>query len=174
MAQFWLDNGKERNWSKIILIIIGCAVATLVLLWVGASFVTAINVQPNKVNDLAHNITANCTTDDCKARAVYDWINENIKYKITNNYFEIIDKELNTREGDCYDQSILYCSMMKSLGLSCRVYFNVDFLKFAGHAFVFVEIAGRWIPVDLAGGSFGGINENITPSGIFIYLYSSV
>lgn len=64
--------------------------------------------------------TRNCTTDYDKARAIFDWFEENIEYGDRKRYshrYRNSGEVLRTKEGVCGEMAYLYVSMARVVGL---------------------------------------------------------
>lgn len=81
-------------------------------------------------------------------RTIRRWIDANIQYEFYYDFKYNPVQVLQYRRGNCYDQSLLFCNMVQSLGYQayrrcgqvCNGYAHCD-------ALVFIE--GRWIQVDV-------------------------
>ena len=98
--------------------------------------------------------TKNCRNDEEKAKAIYDWIEENIDYgdkKRTNGY-KNSEEVLEQREGVCGEMAYVYVTMARCCGLKSN-YVSVKY-DFKGdrvaHACAAVEINGSYVLVDPA------------------------
>ncbi|RMF55689.1 transglutaminase domain-containing protein [Candidatus Woesearchaeota archaeon] len=102
--------------------------------------------------------TRNCATDLEKARAIYDWIHDNIKYGEIRGKFRYNNSEevLHAKKGLCGEMAFLYTTMARSVGLTSNIVLvdRDDRWKKVMHACSVVYIDGREILVDPAYNKF--------------------
>ncbi|THF82616.1 transglutaminase domain-containing protein [Cohnella fermenti] len=110
----------------------------------------------------AREIASGETSDNGKARALYDWVGTRIAYD-----YDKVDAYENrgewreqtpedtfrTRLGVCIDYSRLYAAMARSVGLEVRVVTGLGYDGFGGygpHAWneVYLSEESRWLPLD--------------------------
>ncbi|MFC5530110.1 transglutaminase domain-containing protein [Cohnella yongneupensis] len=117
---------------------------------------------PDAIVATAESTTQGLTTDEQKARALYDWVGSAIAYDYdkANDYIERgewreQDPEATfaTRKGVCIDYARLYAAMARSVGLDARVVTGLGYDGRGGygaHAWneVFESETGRWAPLD--------------------------
>ncbi len=79
-----------------------------------------LNRMRTDIRDEVVSIIGGAATTEEKARAIYDWICENIAYDVTK---QIHDAETcwNTRRGVCQAYSELFCYMAEAVGLTADV-----------------------------------------------------
>lgn len=117
------------------------------------------------VREWAKNIVANITVNDKKneARAVYDFVRDNVRYTRDPLGFEYIQtppvlledirlyqkRKGNRPVGDCDDMTVLSLSLLKSIGfpVAIKVVSFSDDRKFS-HVYGLVKVGHEWIPVD--------------------------
>ncbi|NIK25211.1 hypothetical protein FHS17_004425 [Paenibacillus lupini] len=125
---------------------------------------------PAGIEQAALQITKDKTTEEEKARALYDWLGSRIAYDWdkADNYVENgIWKEQNpqdtfdTRKGVCIDVARLYAVMARASGLEVKVVTGTGLDGRGGsgpHAWNEVQIGGKngtWIPLDATWASSG-------------------
>ncbi|WP_161524758.1 transglutaminase domain-containing protein [Alteribacter lacisalsi] len=100
---------------------------------------------------LAEEVTEGLTDEREIAKAVYDWLTQNIAYdvaKLRDDTFEYDDsalKTLETLEGVCQDYAFLGVAMFRALGMEANYvsgYTNVR------HAWLDVMVDGEWLEMD--------------------------
>jgi len=69
------------------------------------------------ISEKAAEVTEGQETVYGQARAIYDWMNAEFEYKIGRGIAQYPEETLLQRSGDCDDQSVLFISMMRSLGV---------------------------------------------------------
>ena len=84
----------------------------------GATFWTAAAKKQ------ADEIAINCSDEEQKVKAFYEWIIANIKYNYNFNekyqYFDA-DKTLETKKGICYDYANLFAAFCRTQNITCYV-----------------------------------------------------
>jgi len=119
--------------------------------------------------DTAREITKACSSDLEKARAIYDWVTDNIRFdydklekhkrgQYGNKYGAL--NTIKTRKGVCYDYATLAAALSRSLGLSAKVVegdLNKGPLK-GLHAWneIYLEEWDSWISFDTTLGATTG------------------
>lgn|GEM_PF-423834 len=119
--------------------------------------------------DTAREITKACSSDLEKARAIYDWVTDNIRFdynklemhkrgQYDNKYGAL--NTIKTRRGVCYDYATLAAALSRSLGLRAKVAegdLNKGPLK-GLHAWneIYIEESGSWIRIDTTLGATTG------------------
>jgi len=92
------------------------------------------------IDQLARQLTIDKYTVYEKARAIYDYIRENIEYRTRDPEPKDCMETLNSKWGDCDDQSILFCSLCRAVGipawLGLGVLYDDDTNSWGGHAWV--------------------------------------
>ena len=107
----------------------------------GQAFINKYNIN-NKIVKQANSIIGSAKTDNAKAKAIWKWMRNNIKY---SNY--ACTKKgalgtLNKRNGNCADQTHLYMSLAGSVGL------NVRCNHITGHFYPETKLNGKWFATD--------------------------
>jgi hypothetical protein len=117
---------------------------------------------PADIEQAAQEIVKGKTTDEAKARALYDWVGTRIQY----DYGKVDDYEqkgiwheqtpqntFDTRKGVCIDYARLYAVMARSQGINVRVVTGLGYNGQGGygpHAWneVYLSDSGSWVPLD--------------------------
>ena len=107
----------------------------------GAAFIQKYNIN-SKIVKQAQSIVGSTKGERAKARAIFNWMRNHIKY----SYYACTKKgalgTLNARAGNCADQTHLYMSLAGSVGLTVRCnHIN-------GHFFPETKLNGKWFPTD--------------------------
>ncbi|WP_438446454.1 transglutaminase domain-containing protein [Gorillibacterium sp. sgz5001074] len=125
---------------------------------------------PEDIAAAAQEITARKTTDEEKAKALYQWVGTRVKYdweKVRLYEEERVWKEqtpedtYKTRTGVCIDYSRLYAVMARAVGLEVKVVTGLGSDGRGGlgsHAWneVYLAESGSWVPLDSTWVSSGG------------------
>ncbi|MBE7682787.1 MULTISPECIES: transglutaminase domain-containing protein [Paenibacillus] len=117
---------------------------------------------PADIESAASEIVKGQTTDEAKARALYDWVGSRIQY----DYGKVDDYEqkgiwheqtpqntFDTRKGVCIDYARLYAVMARSQGLDVKVVTGLGYNGQGGygpHAWneIYLSDSQSWIPLD--------------------------
>ena len=109
----------------------------------GQAFINKYNINA-KIVKQANTIISGAKTDNAKAKAIWKWMRNNIKY----NQYACTKKgalgTLNKRAGNCADQTHLYMSLAGSVGLKVRC----NHIK--GHFYPETKLNGKWFATDPA------------------------
>lgn len=117
-------------------------------------------IQPSspEIQKLAKNIVSREDNLYDKSRALYEWLNNNIDYKRGGSSLPQHSlMTLHNKEGDCDEQSFLYCSLARSIGMPAWVELGIlnDRVidSWQGHGwirqqFVTDEGEGGWVNID--------------------------
>ena len=85
----------------------------------GQAFINKYNIN-SKIVQQANTIISGATSETAKAKAIWNWMRNNVKY----SYYACTKKgalgTLNKRSGNCADQTHLYMSLAGSVGLIVR------------------------------------------------------
>ena len=107
----------------------------------GQAFINKYNINA-KIVKQANSIIGSAKTDNGKAKAIWKWMRDNVKY----SYYSCTKKgalgTLNKRSGNCADQTHLYMSLAGSVGL------NVRCNHINGHFFPETKLNGKWFATD--------------------------
>ncbi len=104
----------------------------------------------------AKELTQGLKTDKEKATAIYKFVAGKIKYDnnkaktVVTGYIPSIDVTLNTSQGICFDYSVLYASMMRSVGVPTKVIMghNKDIVEYHAWNEVFLSESNQWVVMD--------------------------
>ena len=109
----------------------------------GQAFINKYNIN-SKIVQQANSIVGNSTSDTDKAKKIFNWMRENIRYP--HPRYACTKKgalgTLNARLGNCADQTHLYMSLAGSVGLQVRCN-HID-----GHFFPETKLNGKWFITD--------------------------
>ncbi|MFP3872752.1 MAG: transglutaminase-like domain-containing protein [Candidatus Natronoplasma sp.] len=117
-------------------------------------------IQPDHpvIQQKAEEIVEGETNIYDKARALYDWLNDNIAYRLEgDNRPKHAIWTYNERAGDCDEQSFLYISMARSLGIPAWIEFGMLYDRmrddWGNHGWIrlkFVTVEGEtgWVNID--------------------------
>lgn len=117
-------------------------------------------IQPEntEIEELAQDITSGKDNIYTKSKALYNWLNKNIDYvRGSTGLPQHSLMTLQKGEGDCDEQSFLYCSLARSLGMPAWIELGIlnDRIidTWAGHGWIrqqFVTDEGEqgWVNID--------------------------
>lgn len=119
-------------------------------------------LKTNKeINNKADALTKNLHTDRAKAKALYNWIGNEVKYdnekakRISNEDFSIKSGAINTfdtRKGVCFDYACLYVVMAEHLNIKTRIVTGKGYSgkEWISHSWVEVYLReeNKWIEID--------------------------
>lgn len=122
-------------------------------------------VSPTKYDytNLARSITNNASNDYEKARAIFDWMCENIAYD-TSYSIRSADACYEQQKGVCQAYCELYYRLLEALGIRCVILKgevkDVDgCLEKDLHSWIYVDVDGRCVLVDPTWGA-GSLENN--------------
>lgn len=115
----------------------------------------------DEIIELAKNITQYSTTSKDKAKAIYNWVSENIEYDY-DKYLRQVNKNydneygalhtLKTKTGVCYDYSVLVAALGRAVDLQVKVIKGnfVNPYRNELHAWneIYIPEENRWINID--------------------------
>lgn len=104
----------------------------------------------------AQELTKGLTTDKEKATAIYNFVTNKVKYDnnkaatVAAGYVPSIDSILNTSLGICFDYSVLYAAMMRSVGIPTKMImgYNKDIKEYHAWNEVYLSESNRWVVID--------------------------
>jgi len=121
-----------------------------------------VPVSLTEYKEIADYLTNNLESDTEKARAIYIWIANNIKYDLTQQnsgkrYYsdqEIIDEVLRDRQGVCQHYAVLFHAMSKAAGLNSYLISGYtrdasDEIADLGHAWNGIKIDSVFCLIDV-------------------------
>ncbi|MBS3790676.1 MAG: transglutaminase domain-containing protein [Candidatus Thermoplasmatota archaeon] len=126
-----------------------------------------VMIEPNHpvIKEKAEDIVQGEDNVYDKSRAIYDWINENIDYEIGET--ERLPKHaiwvLESGTGDCDEQSFLYASLSRAVGIPAWMELGVLYdrvgQRWGAHGwirtkFVSEDGSGGWVNIDLVNDQF--------------------
>ncbi|OPJ58497.1 transglutaminase domain-containing protein [Clostridium oryzae] len=141
-------------------------------------------VKSNKeIDRFTKELLAGTVNDYDKAKKIYEWIGQNIKYdnvkakKILNNDFDEKSGAIPTfesRKGICLDYSCLYVAMSRSAHLKVRLITGEGFngVNWVNHAWNQVYVNNEWINLDST--FYNGGYYFDTPRFLLDHRYSSI
>ena len=105
------------------------------------AFINKYNIN-SKIVKQAQSIVGSAKSDKAKAKAIFNWMRNHIRYKRYACTKKGALGTLNARTGNCADQTHLYMSLAGSVGLTVRCN-HID-----GHFFPETKLNGKWFPTD--------------------------
>lgn len=124
-------------------------------------------IQPDhfEIKNLAKHIVEDEDNIYDKSRAIYDWIDENIKYELgrSGQLPQHAAWVLEDRTGDCDEQSFLYASLSRAVGIPAWIELGVLYdrgaERWGSHGWIRTRIAaendtGGWVNIDLVNDQF--------------------
>ncbi|WP_020616079.1 transglutaminase domain-containing protein [Paenibacillus daejeonensis] len=114
---------------------------------------------PAEIGEAARHVTEELSSDEDKARALYDWVGTRIAYDWdkANDYIDYgtwreqtPQDTFDMRQGVCIDVARLYAVMARSVGLDVRVVTGMggEGGNLGPHAWNEVRVDGNWLPLD--------------------------
>ena len=131
------------------------------------------------IKSLATSITKNCKTEFEKATAIFNWVRDKVSYSFYYNTKKGAIQTLNTKNGNCVDQTHLLISLMRASGIAAK-YVNgkATFTSGStyGHVWAQVLIGDTWFVADTTSSknSLGTINNWKTSTATIYGTYSSI
>ena len=99
-------------------------------------------------------LTKKAATDEQKAKAIYEYIIQNVSYdkdlarKVAADYIPDIDGTLKSGKAICYGYATLYAAMLRSEGIPAKLAMGKSNLVDEYHAWNEVYLNGKWVVVD--------------------------
>lgn len=93
-------------------------------------------------------------TDTQKAKAIYDYIVDTIKYDeklaadVATTYIPNIDQVIATKKGICYDYAALFAAMLRANGIPAKLVMGNSAYVDTYHAWNEVYLDGEWVIMD--------------------------
>ena len=136
---------------------------------------TDVMIQPSSpvISNLAHQLADDKPDVYSKAKVIYDYMHENFKYSTSQQMNYVQQKygglpkhalaTLRDGWGDCDDQSMLYMSLLRAVGLPARLEMGMLYdqqnNEWGGHAWAQIYIpqedgTGGWYNVDIVNSEF--------------------
>jgi len=107
----------------------------------GQAFISKYNID-SKIAKQANTIISGAKTDNAKAKAIWKWMRDHIKYADYSCTKKGALGTLNARKGNCADQTHLYMSLAGSVGLQVRC----NHIK--NHFYPETKLNGKWFATD--------------------------
>ena len=109
-------------------------------------------VKNKAIQDLAKTLTSKLKSDYEKGKKLFNWVRDNIQYKKYRNTLRGAVKTLQTKKGNCVDQSHLLIALSRAAGIPAR-YVKGGNCKFSngyvsGHIWTQMYINKKWIVAD--------------------------
>ena len=108
--------------------------------------------HPN-VRILAQQITRGYNTNLGKARAIYNWIKQNIHYTRDQENLDIYTRPsmlIELGRGDCDDSAMLYSSLAKLAGIPIKLKVITQDQRVWSHVYPLALTNGKFLPYDAA------------------------
>ncbi len=111
-----------------------------------------VNSDDPQIVALAKKITAGMKTAKDKVAALNSWVFKNLRKTLTSN-LTTASQVLQHKAGDCTEHSVLLTALARALKIPARelsgvIYDDEDLVGFGWHAWVEVELDGKWVQVD--------------------------
>ena len=109
-------------------------------------------VKNKEIQDLAKTLTSKLKSDYEKGKKLFNWVRDNIQYKKYRNTRRGAVKTLQTKKGNCVDQSHLLIALSRASGIPAR-YVKGGNCKFSngyvsGHIWAQMYINKKWVVAD--------------------------
>jgi transglutaminase-like putative cysteine protease len=110
--------------------------------------------KANKATAKAKLLTKTSKTDEQKAKAIYKYIVDNVKYdndlalSVQSDYVPDINETLISGKAICYGYATLYAAMLRSEGIPAKLVMGTTKLVNGYHAWNEVYLNGKWVVVD--------------------------
>ena len=107
-----------------------------------------IEITP-EIRQLASELTGKEATPIGKARNIFDWVSDNIKYEYPDESLRGADKTLRRRKGDCGEFARLFVALCRATGIPARPITALWQEQNGGHVWaeIYLNPYG-WMPVD--------------------------
>lgn len=102
-----------------------------------------------EIRCLANELTAKQRSPLEKARKIFDWVSENIKYEYPDESLRGADKTLRRRKGDCGEFARLFVALCRAIGIPARPITALWQEQNGGHVWAEIYFSPYgWMPVD--------------------------
>lgn len=122
---------------------------------------TNCQVGNSKIKSIVDSVTSGLTTDKAKATAIYNYVRDKVSYSFYYNTRYGAVGTLNSKTGNCVDQSHLLIAMFRTAGLAARYAHGTCHFSDGtyGHVWTQVLIGDTWIVADPTSirNSFGNV-----------------
>ncbi len=122
-----------------------------------------LEVDDPEIINLAREITKGAKTDLEKAKAIFDWVYNNLE-KRGSVTIPTAKQVLRDRYGDCNEHATLYAALARAAGIPTEIMVGLIYQGdgFYYHAWNVSWIGGRWVPIDPVYGEFPARPYRIT------------
>ena len=110
------------------------------------------DINHPKVRILAQQITKGLNTNLGKARAIYNWIKQNIHYVRDPDGLDIYTRPsvlIDLGRGDCDDSATLYATLAGIVGVPTKLKIITQDQKVWSHVYP-ISLNGKWLAYDAA------------------------
>lgn len=123
---------------------------------------TAPSSVSANISQAAQEITRGCTTFDQKALAIYNWVDQYVKYDFYNGHRYSSTEMLTRKMGNCWDTAYLIYDLCTAVGVKCEVWNGYyQFIDSSyGHLWNRIYYQGKMTFADTGYGSTGSIKRN--------------
>lgn len=109
-------------------------------------------VKNKSIQDLAKTLTSSLKSDYEKGKKLFNWVRDNIQYKKYRNTRRGAVKTLQSKKGNCVDQSHLLIALSRASGIPAR-YVKGGNCKFttgyvSGHIWTQMYLNNKWVVAD--------------------------
>ncbi|MEM4525111.1 MAG: pseudomurein-binding repeat-containing protein [Methanothermobacter sp.] len=142
--------------------------------------IATANCQVNdpSIQSLATQLTRGLTSTWDKAKAVFNWVRDNINYSFYYNTRYGAVGTLKYRTGNCCDHAHLVVALARAAGLPARYKHGICTFSSGtyGHVWAQIYIGGTWYDADATSlrNSLGVINNWNTATGTILGTYASL
>lgn len=120
----------------------------------------------------AQEIAGSETNPYYNARAIFDWVIENMYYKYPDMEDRGAEKSFKSLKGDCGEFSVVFCALCRAVGIPARTVTCV-WLDQPGHQWAEILLPGYgWMPVDTSIAQMFAGNSSITKSKFILHYYA--
>lgn len=108
-------------------------------------------VNTSSVKKLAASLTKGTKSKYAKAKKIFNWVRDNIRYKFYYNTKYGASGTLKRRAGNCADHSHLVVALARAAGLQAKyAHGKVRFPsgKIYGHVWALIKVNGKWYKAD--------------------------
>jgi len=124
--------------------------------WESVSLLNTPEWRSSLVTEYALNITKDCKPKDdlCKAWKIFEFMEFNFTYAVTNEFYYDFNTLMRLRKCDCSTCTLAYCAMLRSLDIECYPVHDLP----GRHTYALVNINGVVYKVDITRGIFAKTN----------------
>ncbi|HPQ05325.1 MAG TPA: pseudomurein-binding repeat-containing protein [Methanothermobacter sp.] len=146
----------------------------------GQYLVATANCQVNdpSIQSLAAQLTAGLTGEWDKARAVFNWVRDNIDYSFYYNTRYGAVGTLKYKTGNCCDHAHLVVALARAAGLPARYVHGICTFSSGtyGHVWAQIYVNGKWYNADATStrNSLGVVNSWNTATATILGVYASL